>query len=324
MRPASGGSTRSRRDEVWEIKRQRWLARQHSAGNASCGDYGARGDRAVPLFGDPPRCADEAAPSSPLSRLVARGYPASEQIATAHQPYGERPSSRHQQASPHGSMGSAGGSRSSSVPTGGFHSGVAGQWSANVQRDVQQRQNRMDPSIAGPTRPSGGQRITQAPGGGASIDLSWNTGQAQSSHPPRMPTTSSSSQAAAANGGSYGSAQPAPAANMDSYSGAGSYRRQEMRGASPSHAARGMNGRAAAPFGRDDDPVCRAPPQRRDAAPLGAEMGLPGYAGGRAAARGLSPHCGSYGADAPAAGAIAARGRVAGRPPGGASSLVLG
>merc|ERR1719182_8865 len=81
---------------------------------------------------------------------------------------------------------------------GGFDANVAGQWSANVQQTRHNQQNRHDPSVAGPVMPSGGQRITQAPGGGSNIDLSWG-GPPPAQQPPRLPGSTPSS----GGGGNY-------------------------------------------------------------------------------------------------------------------------
>lgn len=127
------------------MKRQRWLAKQRDGGRQVQGR---------PTLDISTPC-EAPAPKSPLSRLVAEGYP---------------------QAQFHGDRRQTHGGRAPS----GFSGSIAGQWSANVQHDVASRQNRHDPSIAGPSRPSGGQRVTQASGGNASIDLSWQA--------PRLPS----------------------------------------------------------------------------------------------------------------------------------------
>merc|ERR1719235_713541 len=100
--------------------------------------------------------------------------------------------------------------------------------------------------------PSGGTRITQAPGGGANIDLSWGgaPGQAQ---PPRMP------------GGT------------PTGSSAGSYRQQAPAGS-------GAGSAFAAPWGRDDDNLpSRQPRGRREACPFDTDGGVAPGAPQRAA-----------------------------------------
>eukprot|EP00405_Crypthecodinium_cohnii_P009815 CAMPEP_0206443918 /NCGR_PEP_ID=MMETSP0324_2-20121206/14632_1 /ASSEMBLY_ACC=CAM_ASM_000836 /TAXON_ID=2866 /ORGANISM="Crypthecodinium cohnii, Strain Seligo" /LENGTH=397 /DNA_ID=CAMNT_0053911901 /DNA_START=60 /DNA_END=1254 /DNA_ORIENTATION=+ len=152
-RPGSGTSTRSRRDEVWEMKRQRWLAKQKGYPGSQSGQSGSMARGRPPALQEFSGGTSGNREASPLSRFVAEGYP-----------------NRQQQAYAKGAGGpDKGGS--------GFDAAVAGQWSANVVHDVAARQNRHDPNVAGPARPNGGQRITQASGGNASIDLSWNSGQ---------------------------------------------------------------------------------------------------------------------------------------------------
>jgi len=223
---------------------------------------------------------------------------------------------------------------------GGFDAGIAGQWNANVQRGVEHRQNQHDASVAGPpVRLHGGTRITQGPGGGASIDLSWGGGGTQGSgssagaHPPRMPGPPCG-QVGMGQGGPGGNANYGQQAPTPQYSDAQRYARgpSPSRGLShsPSHAAAARGG---APFGRDDDPYGgRAPMQvRRDAAPFGVDAQPQPSAGGLGMRRAspspqrrVAPDSGFYG-DAPAAGCGLPRGRGAnGRPPGGASSFVFG
>uniref|UniRef100_A0A7S4QXJ7 Uncharacterized protein n=1 Tax=Alexandrium monilatum TaxID=311494 RepID=A0A7S4QXJ7_9DINO len=322
MRPSSNSSTRSRRDEVWEMKRQRWLARQRS-GDGVGGAHLACPPTHLSDLSALPREAGQA-PKSPLSRLVAEGYPpTASQVTSAHHPYGDRPPSDPSMLGMQSGKPSSRGSRASS---GGFDARVAGQWSADVQQGVQHRQSRHDPGVVGPPVHCGGQRILQAPGGGASIDLSWAATQHgppsggggppphQAHHPPRMPAANPSTP-----GGLPGQY---PGAAGPPYGDAG---RQAQR-ASPTY-ARGGGG---TPWGRDGDPRdAPAPPGRRDACPFGMDAAGPPAAGAavRSASRGqrhASPSPMSRTPmDAPAAGA-AVRGRAAGRPPGGASSFVFG
>jgi len=299
------------------MKRQRWLARQRG-GDAGAGHgppHLQMGDIMAP--GGEPH-----APKSPLSRLVAEGYPeTSSHPSSAQRLYGERPMSDPFPVAQSGKPGSRG---SYGTSNGGFDARIAGQWSDNVQRDVHQRQSRHDPGVAGPPMPHGGHRITQAPGGGASIDLSW--GSTQAAHPPRMPGATPSYAPNGQAGHYAGMAAPQYADGV------------RPNRVSPSYAARGSGG-GGAPWGREGDvrDMQQATPMRRDACPFGVDVGMapaPG-AGVRGSSRGRgrspSPHHGMLGAggvskamaDVPAAG-YAARGRAAGRPPGGASSFVFG
>lgn len=306
QRPSSGASTRSRRDEVWEIKRQRWLAKQRGGSGSS-----------APQQRRPPQLADMSghsalippAPKSPLSRLVAEGYPHSQQQVSTHQPYGEKPNSR------------GSGTPSAMRQGGGFDAGVAGQWNSNVQHDVMNRQSRHDPGVAGPARPMGGQRVTQPSGGNANIDLSWGGQPAAPSaaaQPPRMPGSGGGGGGPPM--GAYHSAAGASPAHVDARYG---------RNPSPSNASRG----GGCPFGRDDGqmgPTGRAMPLQRDAPPFGVDSAPAGGAvrASSRGARGASPapmqQCGGFyaGGDMGAAGARG-RGGVQ-RPPGGASSVVFG
>jgi len=158
----------SRRDEVWERKRQAFLSRQNGDGASavsrpSMASAAPRSQaRPSPLGG-----ADEA-----LSRLVREGYPetvgaAPQGTPTTRQMYGMQAYA--------GQAGSRPNSRSREPPQQpsqqeGFHSGVAQQWSSNVQRNIVVHQN--DPNFTGPKKPQG-YRVAQAPGGASSINLSW-------------------------------------------------------------------------------------------------------------------------------------------------------
>lgn len=368
MRPNSGCSTRSRRDEVWDMKRKRWLARQKNGGynGDAVNGGGARRPPAMSIQPDaPPRAAADVragAPGSPLSRLVAGGYPETQASATTHQPYGDRPPS---------SGGGAGA---------GFSGAVAGQWNSNVQQSLQQRQSRLDPNVAGPHIPQGGQRVTQAPGGVASIDLSFANGgggggAVPSRTPPRMPGAGQQQQQPQySQQQAYGQQQQAPAYQQQQSYGNGQQQQAPynahampagggMRAPSP---ARSGGGRSAAPWGNDENyTVTPTRARQRDSCPFGQDSLAPagppvgarrgqagpgggigshgGFeanaqaAGGQMAsrgARGSSPHhaaaaaaafqggCGA-GAGAPAGSHMGGRGAY-GRPPGGGSSLVLG
>jgi len=244
------------------MKRQRFMARQ-SGGSAQ----GAGGGRSrPPALGQDfaqPAFAAPAAPSSPLSQLVARGYPQEEQRGSAHQPYGERPSSGSNQArGPNpGSRGSQQGQQAygqqgqqgqayGSGGGGGFDAAVAGQWQGNVQQTRHDQQNRHDPNVAGPTHHSGGQRISQAPGGSSNIDLGWPQ-NANAQQPPRMPGSTPT--------GSGVGGQRQQAYDSDARSAGGS---------------RGANDKFASPWGRDDEGSyvpSRQPQGRRETCPFGTE-----------------------------------------------------
>lgn len=330
------------------MKRQRFLARQR-AGQAfphQGGDGAGAGGRPRPdpqqpeAFGggQPPRSG---APGSPLSQLVARGYPATAQEpVTAHHPYGDRPSSGSAGWAPQhpSSGGRAGGGNHGAAPfgVGGFDANVGAQWNANVQRDREQRQNRLDPSVAGPHVHQGGQRVTQAPGGGACIDISWSAGSGTAGPgsgggggtggpPPRLPGPGSSGGGT----GNYGHGrQP-----QEHVGGSGGGR---STAASPA-GAHGGGGNFAAPWGRDDDVQphqgSRQTLVRREA-PFGSDAAGPTPAGAqqRHSSRGRAPSPSGCRGSAVAAsganfgGAEACRfgARGAARPPGGSSQVVLG
>lgn len=236
-------STRSRRDEVWETKRARWLAKQRGGGGDAGGYSGAaaRG-RPAPLSHMPNGGRGEGGPKSPLSRLVQEGYPeTSAPPVSTHQPYGERPSSRGSGAVPGGNY---------AMPQGGdgFSANIAGQWSRDVQNEQQRAQDRHQPGTnVGVARPRGmgGQTVLQAPGGPSSISLSWGaeppgTG---SSMPPRMPGSGGPGQGQGQvggmqpnYGGSYGQ-QPPYNGGQQSYGQQPSYGSggQPSYGQQPSH-----------------------------------------------------------------------------------------
>eukprot|EP00930_Biecheleria_cincta_P052019 TRINITY_DN3723_c0_g1_i1.p1 TRINITY_DN3723_c0_g1~~TRINITY_DN3723_c0_g1_i1.p1 ORF type:complete len:318 (-),score=55.51 TRINITY_DN3723_c0_g1_i1:36-989(-) len=169
----------ARRDEVWERKRQDFLARQGGGPGAFPVAAAVPGCSAgfFPGGGAAPTQASDAAPSSPLSRLMRDGYsaPPAELGGDARQSFGMQ-----------AYAGQAGGSRGSSRPgsreararqggcsSGGFGGGVAQQWSGNVQQNLKEHQQQNDPTFSGVRKPSG-YRVTQAPGGGSSISLSWS------------------------------------------------------------------------------------------------------------------------------------------------------
>lgn len=345
QRPNSTSSVKSRRDEVWEMKRQRFLWRQSGQGASPSG-----GQR-------PPRLSDDGfhqaggdvgnPPGSPLSRLLAGGYPE-----------GQQPSSYTPCSQSSGSRPGA----ASGTPVGGFTPGrgggfdanVAGQWSSNVVRDVERRQNRHDPANAGPFLPAGGQRVTQAPGGASAVDLSWGSS-------PSVPHSQWSSPAAAAHqvpplprgmmglasGGSGGSGSGGAPPRMPSNCG-GATPQGSCAGAGERYPSRGLrsgsvagSARSRAPFGCDDDtPPAgrhrpgggRQTPTRREAPPFGVDPSSLPAAGGSSnrslsrGARGASPHQ-HYQQKHPFAyggGTDPPERLVAGRTPGGRSQVVFG
>jgi len=285
--------------------------------------------RRPPQLGDMSGLAAPPGPKSPLSRLVAEGYsqpPAQQALQQQQQPYysGDKPPSQ-------------GSGRSG----GGFDAAVAGQWNANVQSDVLNRQSRHDPSIAGPPKPHGGQRVTQPSGGNANIDLSWQQpAPATGSHPPRLPGSGGGAGAAHQYGGGapggqhYGGGGAPQGMNY----GAQAYARNPSPG--PGGASERRSNSSSCPFGREEP----TPPPGRQAAPFGMDaspMHPTSMRSGSRGPRGASPSpqqqgYGSYAAagspsphsqhngEAMAAGG--ARGRAAGgiRPPGGQSSVVFG
>ena len=164
----------SRRDEVWERKRQAFLSRQNGdAASAVSRNSGVPRGRG--LGG-----GAEGRASSPLSRLVHEGFPEAalpETQGTDTRQYGMQAYAQ-------------GGSRPNSQPRQpqqpqaqvGFHSGVAQEWSNNVQRNIVVHQQQNDPNFAGPKKPQG-YRVSQSPGGPTSINLSWNEAPTRAASP---------------------------------------------------------------------------------------------------------------------------------------------
>lgn len=312
------------------MKRQRWLTKKRGGGHPGCGPQGGR----PPSLGNLSGLQEMAppGPKSPLSQLVAEGYPQQVQQSTAHQPYGlEKPTSRT-------------GSSAASMPNlppppsgGGFDAAIAGQWNQNVQNDVMSRQNRHDPAVSGPPKQHGGQRISQPSGGNANIDLSWGGPQQQPaapSHPPRMPA-SAGSGGSGSSGGHYGAQQAMNYGGQPAYSGQatpqlsnyGGQRSNSGRGPSPNPAERRGG---SCPFGREENPGGRAMGQQ--AAPFGVDsqpagMLRSGSRGGRGASP--SPHqyqqgIGAAPVDMAAGGAHRGRGGACRQIGGGQSSVVFG
>lgn len=168
----------SRRDEVWERKRQAFLARQSGdAASAVSRNSGVSRVRGPGVQGEPRA-------SSPLSRLVDEGFPETALPETqgtdtrqygmhAYAQGGSRPNSRQQAAQP-----------AQPAPQAGFHSGIAQEWSNNMQRNIVVHQQQNDPNFAGPKKPQG-YRVSQAPGGPTSINLSWNDAPLRAASPGR-------------------------------------------------------------------------------------------------------------------------------------------
>lgn len=257
-------------------------------------------------------------PSSPLSRLVHDGYAA----PTQQNPVG---GSSLPPRAPGGRRPGAGAN---------FDAGVAQQWSTNVQQTTESYQQQHDPNFAGKFRKPQGYRVSQAPGGGSSISLSWN-----GETPP------------SAAGGSGTAAQryssPALAASPSSKAAMRNpspLRQAGMRAASPSPAMRAASPspamRAPSPSRGDDMSRHRAPspsPQRQLGAVPGADRPLPtlpapardldtkgcnfgsalsGRASSNAYACGGNQNCGN--------GITDRRMTRINRPPGGGSSVVFG
>lgn len=119
------------------MKRQRFLAKQN---RGAASDPGGRRPPPIQPATQATNAVPQPHPNSPLSQLVANGYPPTAESA------------------------------------GTFDRNVAQQWSNNVQQVQQRGQQRQDPStFAGPARAhAGGQRVTQNPGGRSNIDLGWD------------------------------------------------------------------------------------------------------------------------------------------------------
>jgi len=206
----------SRRAEVWERKRQRFLARLSGHGGSQAAQNSGHGGRPPPLHSGvshdvPP------APGSPLSELVHRGYPemAMPEPTVSLPPKQPNYIGRPMQQGGGGIVGGgASRSHSRSRPGSnqeGFDRGVAQQWSSNVKASVEEHQQQNDPNFAGFKKPNGC-RVSQAPGGSSSISLSWG-GQESEPMPSRQGRNSSrgpSPMGAAAGQMVAGAAQRAP------------------------------------------------------------------------------------------------------------------
>jgi len=344
-----------RRDEVWERKRQRFLARLSGHGGSQAAQNSGHGGRPPPLHSGvshdvPP------APGSPLSELVHRGYPemAMPEPTVSLPPKQPNYTGRPTQQGGGGIVGGgASRSQSRSRPGSnqeGFDRGVAQQWSSNVKASVEEHQQQNDPNFAGFKKPNG-YRVSQAPGGGTSISLSWG-GPESEPMPSRQGRNSSRglspmgaaagqmvagaaqrapSQGSRANGGMMGCLNhggpppPMGAAAAQRAPSQGSRANGGMMGclnyggppAAPHTGAVTGSKRSSPPFGTDSGvPLPRAPV--REPSPAQSHLGFGGRVDGssNAYACGHNQNAGNY---------ISERRmtRVA-RPPGGSSSVVFG
>eukprot|EP00933_Yihiella_yeosuensis_P025654 TRINITY_DN19901_c0_g1_i1.p1 TRINITY_DN19901_c0_g1~~TRINITY_DN19901_c0_g1_i1.p1 ORF type:complete len:352 (+),score=81.64 TRINITY_DN19901_c0_g1_i1:53-1057(+) len=230
----------ARRDEAWERKHELFMSRQDAP------PIGGGGFQPPMLGGqcegNPSYEPPQGAPTSPLSQLVNNGYsqppmqmPSPRQAAA--QSFGlqsqayQRPGSRQ--------TGSRPGSRQD-----GFDAGVAQQWSNNVQQNLYQQQN--DPNFNGAAKKPTGYRVSQPPGGGSSISLSWGgNDQAQPGRAPAIPAGRAPSPGAASRGVGMGSQRGTPTSN--GISGIGGF-------GGPSYGAHSQNG-----HGSFQPPVQQAP-----------------------------------------------------------------
>eukprot|EP00927_Polykrikos_kofoidii_P069970 TRINITY_DN6573_c0_g2_i1.p1 TRINITY_DN6573_c0_g2~~TRINITY_DN6573_c0_g2_i1.p1 ORF type:complete len:432 (+),score=68.90 TRINITY_DN6573_c0_g2_i1:197-1492(+) len=194
----------SRRDQVWEMKRQRFFANRACNGDSGmgAGPPGAGGRRGPPQISTIGGSSQEPQePNSPLSRLVQGGYPTP---TGSPSPRGfgpgpvPGPTPGGGPGGPGGGSGGNMGNYSSALPprvpginrtgssgnvTGGFDSSVAQQWSGNIQQTAAMHQQiqtqQSDPNYTGKYSKPSGYRVSHAPGGGSSISLSWNGGSGE-------------------------------------------------------------------------------------------------------------------------------------------------
>lgn len=189
--PSPTSSVKSRRDQVWEMKRERFLSKQAVGGGASLQGRGGSRPAAMnnpSIFGGAPDVFGSApapAPSSPLSSLVQNGYaPSGNNFSAAsadcrgdYSGAPDRPAYGGCPPAMPGNRGSASGGGMSQQDS--FNGNVAEQWSSNVQSTLAQHQQQNDPNYAQVRKRSNGYRVNQAPGGGSSISLtdgSYDTG----------------------------------------------------------------------------------------------------------------------------------------------------
>lgn len=163
-RPASDSSTRSRRNEVWELKRQRWLEKQGKGG------HGAERPRS----------------NSPLSKLVAAGYPPTSGESPFHQG-SEAAFSGAQRPGPTQRQGSA---YSGSAASHQFSAGGPQQWDASSQQSAGQRPGPMQRQGSAYSVSAASQAVSQAYS--ASGPQQWDAGS-QRSGSQRQPSAYSGS-----------------------------------------------------------------------------------------------------------------------------------
>eukprot|EP00929_Paragymnodinium_shiwhaense_P064137 TRINITY_DN32092_c0_g1_i1.p1 TRINITY_DN32092_c0_g1~~TRINITY_DN32092_c0_g1_i1.p1 ORF type:complete len:347 (-),score=69.22 TRINITY_DN32092_c0_g1_i1:297-1337(-) len=264
----------SRRDEVWEGKRQAFFGAPAPApflggavpGLAAAAPVGGRMSPGMIETG-PSSYAPPAAPVSPLSRLVQDGYQA-------------------------GSRGFPG--QPAAAQPGGFNAGIAEQWANNLQQTTAAYQQQNDPTFVKLKKPTG-YRVTNAPGGGSSLSLAWDGeqggggevgGAARRYRSPGLPVSGGSvgSTASRASRGFGGGSDGGMAGCL----GGASYRdpSPQARRAPPGGGGGGVGG-------------CIGGAGMRAASPSGGhgyERGRPPMPGGMAGGRAPSPYGGgSYG-----------------------------
>lgn len=174
-----------RRDEVWEMKRQRFLNRQGS-GASGC-EPAKPGNRCQP----PPistsavgGAVEERLPTSPLSQLVREGYPstAAPQTPPNRQRHGLGSFGGGCPPTLPGSRGSDGRQESRSQ-AGAPQANPIGGNTAGITAQHHQQQN--DPNYAGRYSKPQGYRVTHAPGGGSSLCLGDGSSDMGTSGPGR-------------------------------------------------------------------------------------------------------------------------------------------
>lgn len=134
--------------------------------NPALGGGPARG-RSVGAPAAAPPSPTTAQPPSPLSRLVQDGYSAP--------PLPQNPACAP--ALPPRAPGGGNADRRQNAG-GNFDAAVAQQWSNSVQQTTEAHQQHHDPNFRGMYRKPQGYRVSQAPGGGSSISLTWGAEQA--------------------------------------------------------------------------------------------------------------------------------------------------
>lgn len=313
-----------RRDEVWERKRQQFLARRAGHGGSRPAQNGGHCRRPPPLQNVASNDVVPPAPGSPLSELVHRGYPemAIPEPTVSLPPKQPNYVGRPMQQGGGGIVtGGASRSQSRSRPSSnqeGFDRGVAQQWSSNVKANVEEHQQQNDPNFAGFKKPNG-YRVSQPAGGGSSISLSWG-GQEPEPMPSRQGRNSSrgpSPMGAVAGQMVAGAAQRAPSQGSRANGGMMGCLNHGAAPAAPHAGAVPGPRRSSAPFGTDSGvPLPKAPV--REPSPAPSHFGFGGRVDGssNAYACGANQNAGNYISDRRMT-------RVA-RPPGGGSQIVFG